>query len=205
MYSLQISCNRSSERCPAAFVKSLATNANQSGSRSSESLNHADPPETLAKAFCPFRAVVRVLGSSHSLDRFVQEDVVGAAEAAASLLQRLADRVDREVATDLLVDDGADETARDAPAALRGEEVGISKLCELLLEFRGATRDNVGELVVDEQKDERDGFDRLNEEEAESRERRLLGGVSSRVVTGTARIGNVGKEVLFAVGGVKFS
>lgn len=34
VYSLQISCKRSSERCPAAFVKSLATNAIQSGSRS---------------------------------------------------------------------------------------------------------------------------------------------------------------------------
>ena len=102
--------------------------------------------------------------------------------------------------TDLLVDDGADETARNAPAALRGEEVGVSKLCELLLQVRLATRDNVRELVVDEQEDERDGFDRLNEEEAEGRERRLLGGVGSSVVTGTARIGDVGKEVLFAVG-----
>ena len=78
------------------------------------------------------------------LDRFVQEDVVGAAEAAASLLERLADCVDREVTPDLLIDDGADETARNASAALRGEEVGVSELCELLLQFRLATRDDVG-------------------------------------------------------------
>jgi hypothetical protein len=144
VYSLQISCSRSRERWPAAFVKSLTDERDSVRSSFRQKLRTCDPPETLAKALCPLRAVVRVLGSSHGLDRFVQEDVVGAAEAAASLLERLADCVDREVTPDLLIDDGADETARNASAALRGEEVGVSELCELLLQFRLATRDDVG-------------------------------------------------------------
>jgi len=108
------------------------------------------------------------------------------------------------VQADLLVDDGADEPARDVAPLRRREEVGVGEGRELLLEVGRARRDDVGELVVDEEEDERDGLDRLGEEEAQGRERRLLGGVGGGVVPGPARVGEVGEEVLLpARGGEK--
>lgn len=169
-----MSCKRSRERCPAAFVKSLSRVAG-SVSRSRLRCRCRDVPQAFAQRLCPFRTVVGVFRAAHRFDRLIQQHVVGTAEAAAALLQRLADRVDRQMPTDLLVDYGAHEAARDAPTCLGRQQVGIRELRQLFLEFGLAACNDVGQLVVDQEEDEGNRFDGLGEEKSERGQGSLLG------------------------------
>jgi len=96
----------------------------------------------------------------------VQQNVVGAAERATSLLKSFTDRIDlydeahcqlteterekksrdahAEMSTDLLIDDSADKTSRNIPSSLRRQQLRVSQLRQLLLLFRCTGRDDFG-------------------------------------------------------------
>lgn len=128
----------------------------------------------------------------------VEDNIVGAAKRTASLLQSVTNGVDlfgekkegsasrslhferqthAQLPSNLLVNNRANECSRDIPSLFLGEQILIAESKKSLLRLRVGHGDDVGDLVVDEKEDERDGLDRLGEEETEGGEGGGFGGV----------------------------
>lgn len=97
----------------------------------------------------------------------------------------------------MLVDHSADESPRNVPSILTLQEILITHREERTLSDGCTRSDDGGEVVGNEEEDERDGLYGLREESAKGREGLLFGGVGYGERGGSTTVGEESKQLLF--------